>query len=312
MISYLILYFASTLTATVCAIVTYQLSLNMMLSPLMAWAADTVPDEQKGLLGGWLAAGPPIGALAGVVATLPVFKDEWMQLAIVCALIASLTAPLLLLNPSSSSRTIVSIRSDPTRLRMDFGLLWLARLIVQVAGAVLFSFLLFFFKSVPDPMSQSNIAILSAATLTVAFPITIAVGRLSDRLGPRKPFLMGAVTAAAAGLLVMAFGRGTPIVMAGYALFECAIALFLSLHSAYSMQVLPSPARRGRDMGILNLTNTFPSLVAPLLAEWIVPGHGFVMLFCALAALMGLAMMFLWVVQTDRVGSAALSVPEQD
>lgn len=298
--SYAFLYFASTLAAIILAIVVYQLSLNMMLSPLMAWAADTVPDEQKGLLGGWLAAGPPIGAVAGVVATLPILGHEWMQLSIVCVLVFVLTGPLLLWSPSAASRPIPPVRRDPMQLRLDFGLLWLARLIVQVAGAVLFSFLLLFFKSMPERITQSNIALLSAATLTIAFPITLAVGRLSDRLGPRKPFLISVVIAAGLGLLVMALKRDVALAMLGYALFECSIAVFLSLHSAYAMQVLPSPARRGRDMGVLNLTNTFPSLVAPLLAVWLVPGNGFVVLFCVLAGLMGIASIFLWMVRTDE------------
>jgi MFS family permease len=304
--SYAFLYFASTLAATILAIVVYQLSLNMMLSPLMAWAADAVPNEQKGLLGGWLAAGPPIGAVAGVVATLPVLGHEWMQLGIVCVLVFVLTGPLLLWSPSAASRPIPPVRRDPMRLRLDFGLLWLARLIVQVAGAVLFSFLLLFFKSMPERITQSNIALLSAATLTVAFPITLAVGRLSDRLGPRKaPFLISAVIAAGLGLLVMALKRGVALAMLGYALFECSIAVFLSLHSAYAMQVLPSPARRGRDMGVLNLTNTFPSLIAPLLAVWLVPGNGFVVLFCVLAGLMGIASIFLLMVRTDETSDDA-------
>ena len=303
--SYAFLYFASTLAAIILAIVVYQLSLNMMLSPLMAWAADTVPDEQKGLLGGWLAAGPPIGALAGVVATLPVLGHEWMQLSIVCVLVFVLTGPLLLWSPSAASCPIPPVRRDPMQLRLDFGLLWLARLIVQVAGAVLFSFLLLFFKSMPERITQSNIALLSAATLTVAFPITLAVGRLSDRLGPRKPFLISAVIAAGLGLLVMALKRDVALAMLGYALFECSIAVFLSLHSAYAMQVLPSPARRGRDMGVLNLTNTLPSLIAPLLAVWLVPGNGFVALFCVLAGLMGIASIFLLMVRTDETSDDA-------
>ena len=309
--SYVLLYFSETLAAILAALVVYQLALNMMLSPLTAWAADTVPDEQKGLLGGLLAAGPPVGALAGVLATLPVFDRDWMQLGIVCALIAGLTAPLLLLKPSDTPRPLTPQRRDPVQLRLDFGLLWLARLTVQVAGAVLFAFLLFFFKSLPEPVSQSQVALLSAVTLTIAFPITIGMGRLSDRLGPRKPFLVAAVISAALGLLIMASKVDNSGAMIGYAVFECSIAIFLALHSAYAMQVLPTPARRGRDMGVLNLTNTFPSLIAPLLAVWLVPGHGFVLLFCVLAGLMVLASVCLLLVQSDKRAATAM-VPNPD
>jgi len=298
--SYVTLFLAASLPAIVAAIVVYQLSLNMMLAPLTAWAADTVPDEQKGMLGGWLAAGAPIGAFAGVAATSPLLGREWMQFAIICALVATLVAPVLLLSRAAVPRPVVPGRRDPVQLRLDFGLLWLARLIVQVAGAVLFSFLLFYFRSIPQPVSQSTVAIISATTLTLAFPTTILIGRLSDRWGPRKPFLIAAVIAAALGLLTMAAHETTPTAILGYAIFEWSIAIFLALHSAYAMQVLPSPSRRGRDMGILNLTNTFPSLIAPVLAVWLVPGHGFPALFVVLAVLMVVAMICLALIRTDK------------
>lgn len=298
--SYVALFFASSLVAIVVAVIVYQLSLNMILAPLTAWAADTVPDEQKGMLGGWLAAGAPIGAFAGVAATSPGLDREWMQFAIICALIVTLIMPVLLLNRSAVPRPIDPGRRDPVQLRLDFGMLWLARLIVQVAGAVLFSFLLFYFKSIPQPVSQSTVAIISATTLTLAFPTTILIGRLSDRWGPRKPFLIAAVAAAAIGLLTMAVQETTPGAILGYAIFEWSIAIFLALHSAYAMQVLPSQSRRGRDMGLLNLTNTFPSLIAPVLAVWLVPGHGFPSLFALLAALMIVATICLALIRTDR------------
>jgi hypothetical protein len=55
------------------------------------------------------------------------------------------------------------------------------------------------------------------------------------------------------------------------------------------MQLLPSPGRHGRDLGVLNLTNTLPNLIAPALAIWLVPGRGFAPLLTLLAVLMMVA-----------------------
>nr|WP_277622853.1 MFS transporter [Sphingomonas telluris] len=297
-VSYVLMYFASSLFEIVSAIVFYQLALNMLLSPLTAWAADVVPDEEKGFLGGWLAAGPPIGAIAGVLATQ--FAGERVQFSILCLLIVSLTMPLLLLRRVPAVEPSAPVRQDRARqLKVDFALLWIARLIVQVAGAVLFAFLLFFFRSLPSPIAQSDVAVLSATTLSIAFPLTIGLGRLSDRIGPRKPFLVATVLLAAAGLMIMAMQTETRTAMLGYAIFECSVGIFLALHNAYAMQVLPSPVRRGRDMGILNLTNTFPALIAPVLTILVIPGHGFGMLFVVLAVLMALAALCLLMVRGD-------------
>ena len=49
--------------------------------------------------------------------------------------------------------------------------------------------------------------------------------------------------------------------------------------------MLPRPARRGRDLGFFNLTNTVPSLIMPWLTVALVPRLGFGALFGVLAAL---------------------------
>ena len=303
--SYVLIFVADTKFEIVTAVVIYQLVLNMLLAPMTAWAADKVPDADKGLLGGFLAAGPPIGALAGVIATAPLLKMEWSQFAITCLLIGMLTLPLLVGGPSPIRPGETPATQRRSKLRVDFAIIWTARLLVQIAGAVLFVFLLYFFQSLPERVSQSQVAWISALTLLVAFPLTLVLGRVSDRLGPRKPFLAGSAITAAAGLAIMASGTDLPRAVAGYALFSCSTAIFLSLHSAYAMQLLPSPQRRGRDMGIMNLTNTLPAIVAPVLAIWLVPGRGFGPLLGVLAGALIVAAICVLLVRTDaqRIGA---------
>jgi hypothetical protein len=61
--------------------------------------------------------------------------------------------------------------------------------------------------------------------------------------------------------------------------------VFLSLHSGQTLRVLPNSGRRGRDLGLFNLTNTLPSIIMPVLALAIVPGQGFPVLLRLLAVL---------------------------
>ncbi|MEY2883459.1 MAG: hypothetical protein RL490_1183, partial [Pseudomonadota bacterium] len=49
--------------------------------------------------------------------------------------------------------------------------------------------------------------------------------------------------------------------------------------------VLRRPQRRGRDLGLFNLTNTIPSLIMPWLTLGMMPGYGFSGVFLALALL---------------------------
>ena len=304
--SYVLIFVADTEFEIVTAVFLYQVVLNMMLAPMTAWAADRVPDEDKGLLGGMLAAGAPVGALAGVLATASVLTNDGSRLAVVCALILVLVAPLLTLvrSPVISNQEETQPRHRPG-LRIDFGIIWTARLLVQIAGSVLFVFLLYFFQSLPTPATQNQVARISAVTLLIAFPVTLMLGRISDRLGPRKPFLVGSALTGAIGLALMSFSDDLSFAIAGYAVFSCATAIFLSLHNAYAMQLLPSPARRGRDMGLMNLTNTLPAFVAPGLAMWLVPGRGFGLLLIVLAGALVVAAICVALVRTDAQGVAA-------
>lgn len=288
--SYALLHAAASPLAIVVAVGVYQVALNMLLSPLAAWAADVVPDRRKGVLGGLLGAGPLIGAMAGIVATLDALSEPWMRMAAVSGMVLILTAPLLLTEKSRAVGGPSSYGSAPHRATgNDFALLWLARLLVQVAGNVMFGFLFYYFQSLADAPSQRGVAQLMALALVLSFPIALAFGSLSDRIGRRRPFLLVAAAAAATGLVMMAWANDLLSSALGYTLFGCASAVFLALHSSYAMQLLPSPARRGRDLGLLNLANTLPAIVAPLLAIWLVPGRGFGPLLTLLAGLMLLA-----------------------
>lgn len=300
--SYPLILAATSLAGLVAAMIVFQVSLNMLLAPLAAWAADVVPDSRKGLLGGLLGAGPLIGALAGVVATLPAFPEPWMQMIVVCILVLILTAPLLLSSPGNYDVRSASPSAPPRRRaskRGDFILLWFARLLVQVAGNVMFGFLFFYFRTLPDAPLQAGVAQLAALALLLAFPIGLACGALSDRLGRRKPFLIAAAGAGAAGLGLMASATELLPSAIGYVLFGCGSGVFLALHSGYAMQLLPSPAHRGRDLGILNLTNTLPAIAAPLLAIWLVPGRGFDLLLALLAGLLLLSACCILLVRHD-------------
>ena len=60
---------ARSASELVLLVMAWQVGLNLMLSPLMAWAGDCFPDRQKGVLGGALALSPALGALAGSLVT---------------------------------------------------------------------------------------------------------------------------------------------------------------------------------------------------------------------------------------------------
>jgi predicted MFS family arabinose efflux permease len=121
--------------------------------------------------------------------------------------------------------------------------------------------------------------------LCCAVIIALLVGRWSDRHDRPLTPLIYAALAAAMGLGIMAAADGIALAIVGYALFGMAGSVFLAIHSSQTLRVLPNPSRRGRDLGVFNLTNTVPSIVMPWLTLALVPVYGFDALFIVLALL---------------------------
>lgn len=274
-------------------IIAWQAGLNLMLAPLMAWAGDQVPDHQKGQLGGWMALAPVAGALATTLITVPGMADAAARLWWVAAITAALVVPSVLLarprpfpelraptpRQASGLAALAASIQTPALVRM-----WSARLLMQIAQAALFAFLYFWLRSLDDGFQDSTIAQVYSIVLVASLPITLIAGRWSDRTArPLAPLPVLAVISSA-GLVAMALAPSAAWAIAGYAVFALAAAVFMALHSAQTLRVLPDPARRAEHLGWFNLTNTAPSLIMPWLTLAVEPAFGFAGLFALLAA----------------------------
>ncbi|MDT8758544.1 MFS transporter [Sphingomonas psychrotolerans] len=274
-----------------------QIAINMMLAPIGAIMADEVPDAQKGLVAGLMGAAHPFSSLVAMGVALHGIGSEATRYALLCAIIAVLVAPLLL---------FLRERRDPlppppaalrVRRRDDFARIWVARMLVQVAGNGLSTYGLFYFLAVlghkiPDKhhaeAASEGVTAIFAGVMIHTLLLTIAAGTLSDRTMRRKPFIAAAALVMAAGLAIMAAAPDWTVATFGFGTAMSGMAVFLALQSALAMQLL-SPLHRGRDLGILNLTNTLPGMAAPLLALALSAdkvGYGpwlLVLAFCVLA-----------------------------
>jgi len=282
---------AGTFAALLAMLLLWQLALNLMLAPLAAWAGDWVPDAQKGLLGGLLAFAPALGALAGAVVTWPGLASADSRLMAVATMVCVCVLPVLILvrMPESTRTAAPGLGPDGTHLHLFTDQLvrrmWLARLAVQVAEAALFAYLYLWFRTIDPAMTDSMAARVFTAVLVCSAPLALVVGAWSDRRGRPLLPLVACALVSALGLLGMALSNSLATAVSAYALFGLASSVFLALHTSQTLRVLPREDRRGRDLGLFNLTNTVPSLVMPWLVLSLVPAFGFGAMFLLLAAL---------------------------
>ncbi len=310
LISLAVLHAVSTRAGLIVGIVLFQGALNLMLAPLSAIAADEIPDQQKGLTGGLMGAAYTLGALAGMVVTASADWTEATPLAIVGGLVTACVAPFLVISRRRGAivpASVPVIQAGAGR-RRNLVRIWTARLLIQIAGSILFAYLVFYFETVDragPPAAPSEIARevawLAGSVTIVLVPLSIALGRLSDAVRLRKPFLLITATMMTAGLALMALLPQWVPAAAGYVLFATGVGLFLALQGAYAMQLLVTPEHRGRDMGVLNLTNTIPALIAPSLAFAMAGEGDFQPLLLVLTALASVALILLFQIREQSV-----------
>ena len=280
---------ASSLAEIIVLVMVWQVALNLMLAPLMAWAGDCFPDAQKGVLGGALALSPALGAVAGSLVTFAGLVDPAARLALVAMLVSAMVLPAVLLGRGRVRAELMlpCVRpTNPLPLRERVVMrMWVARLLVQVAEGGMFAFLLYWLRSIAPDYPENAAANIFSLVLIGAVPLCLMLGRWSDRHGrPIVPLVATAVLCAG-GMLIMAAAATLPLAIAGYVVFAIAAAIFLSLHSGQTLRVLPAPQHRARDLGVFNLTNTVPGMIMPWLTVLLVPRFGYDALFVLFAAL---------------------------
>ena len=197
--------------------------------------------------------------------TFPGLAGPDQRLWLVALMVAACVLPaILFVEPFRPDESDSAQPSD--RGRQSSALtMWFARLLVQIAEAALFAYLLLYFRSLDPLVQESRVARLFSAVLAAAFPIALLAGRWADRSA--RPALPLAICAfcSGCGLLGLVMASNAEQATIVYVWFGLATTVFLSLHSGQTMRVLPSAAHRGRDLGLFNLTNTVPSLIMPWL-----------------------------------------------
>lgn len=118
----------------------------------------------------------------------------------------------------------------------------------------------------PGSTVESGLARLIALSTLLVVVSGFVGGLASDRLGRRKLFIVVASVLLGFGLMIFAFWPQWPGPLVGYAFYGVGFGLYTTVDVALVAQILPSRRDTARDLGIMNLTNTLPAVLAPVLA----------------------------------------------
>ncbi|GAA1408139.1 MFS transporter [Kitasatospora putterlickiae] len=261
---------------------------NVAFAAVGATVADHVPEARRGSVSGIVGAVTPIGIMVGSI-LLSVLPTDLLRFVVPAAIAVVLgfwfaarlpdrvrtEPPGEPLNPRS---LLLSFVFDP-RKHPDFGWAWLSKFLIMLGYGALAGYLTLFLAAefgMDDTDEQLRFNALanglSVATLVIA---SIVGGALSDRVGRRKPFVMGGGLVMAAVLAAVTVtpylgdaGLGTLLVLE--AVLGIGAGLFFAVDNALAISLLPSRDDTAKDLGVLNIANALPSSISPFLAGVVV------------------------------------------
>lgn len=267
---------AETVPVMILAWCLVQAGLNGTLAALTAAVPDLVPVEQRGLVSGVVGMTQTLGVVVGTgVATLVGgIRGAYLVLAV---LVVVSVAPFVL---RSLDRPLPRDRRPPMgvadfllgfwispRRHPDFAWAWLTRFLATIANSICTLYLLFFLTDavrVDDP--KVGVLVLTLLYAVVLIATAIVAGAWSDRVGTRKPFVMGSGLIMAAAALLLALVQTWPAALAGAVILGFGYGIYLAVDFALITQVLPRAGDRARDLGVINIANALPQVLAPAVA----------------------------------------------
>jgi MFS family permease len=255
-----------------------QLFCNALLAAVTAAVPDQVPKVQRGAVGGWVALAQTLGALVGVVLATAIGGVRIGYLACAAFLLIS-AIPYLVRSADQrlTERPAIAWREffagfwvSPSQYP-DFGWAWLTRFLLNVGNALGTLYLFFYLQDAvgyDDP--DSGVLVLTAIYSACVLLTAVASGVWSDRLGRRKVFVTWSGVVMAAGGVVLAIWPTWTAAIVGAVILGVGFGVYLSVDFALLTEVLPSARDRAKDLGVINIANSLPQVIAPVIAAPVV------------------------------------------
>jgi MFS family permease len=273
----------------------------VLTAALTATISDQVPVGQRGVISGLIAAPQAIGTVLGLLIVEELGLGIVVGYIVMALVVVATVIPFLVVardvplaaadRPTLTGRALLAGFWISPRQHPDFGWTLLGRILVNVGNALGTTLLLYFLLfGLEREDAAGDLILLSLVYVVFIVLSSLLLGRWSDKVGRRKPFVMASALfqAVAAGLLAFVPDFTVAIVAAG--LLGIGYGAFLSVDQALATQVLPNALTRGKDLGIMNIATTVPQALGPLLGAWLVAAvAGFTGLFliAAIASVLG-------------------------
>ncbi|RSX55202.1 transporter, major facilitator family protein [Bifidobacterium dolichotidis] len=268
-----------------------QFGFNMMLAPFVATLADRVPDKVRGrissLYGLGIAVGQTLGSVVG--AALLVHGDAGVQAGwfigmAALMLIGIVTVLIWPREPNNRNEEHIELDSElithlfrPPHHAPDFYRALAGRTLMMCAYWMIMTFQLYIAQDyiyAGDPNATEYaadlIATMAIVTLIASIVAAVAAGPIADRFGVLKLPATLSCCVFAIGAVLPVLLRNTVGMVLFAALAGLSYGVYNAIDQALNVAVLPNPKTAGKDLGILNMSNTLSTVLGAAIAYGVV------------------------------------------
>jgi MFS family permease len=264
-----------------------QLFFNALLAVQVAVLPDQVPVSQRGLVAGVLGVCTPVASVGGTY-VVQVFAGHQVTMFLAPCAIGGVFILLFAARlddrrltaadrPPWSLRELASTFYVSPRRNPDFAWAFVSRFLFVLAYAFLVTYQAYYLldrlgSAEADVPHQIFLGALTQAVVVVV--ASLVGGRLSDRTGRRKAFVLGAAVVYGLALFVVAVANSLTGFLIAMAIGGLGFGVYLAVDLALVADVLPDPENAAKDLGVLNMAGALPFAVAPALAPAILAVGG--------------------------------------
>jgi MFS family permease len=302
----LVVAVAPDITFVVIGWCTCQVFFNATLAAQAAVLPDQVPTTQRGLVSGLLGLCVPVASVAGTYLVQAFDQSDLLMFTMPC-LVGGAAVVLFVsrlhdrrLSPDDkppwSLRELAGTFYVNPRRNPDFAWAFLSRFLLVTAYAFLITYQAYYLlaqvgTTETDVPHQVYLGTLVQSSALIA--VSPVAGRLSDRSGRRKIFVIVAAIIYGVALFVIAGSHDLDGYLVGMAISGIGFGMYMAVDIALVVDVLPDPDTAAKDLGVLNIAGALPFAVAPALAPALLAlgngSYGFLYAVAGGCALLGAA-----------------------